>query len=376
MPLSLPSMPQLVYRVWHSATANLMSLPTPAASCESGSAVGGCQDPAGVSGCPTDTQLVGEVGDQQAVSHISSVEADVAELFDFMIGDHMSWKPKRKVDTEVRPGCLGDSGTGVPVGVAWSSARSWSEEIQEPGTRTASGEEPKGVAIRLLQTADVAQSGVQKRHRLGANNVALRSVVPARLCPGVPGGPGISAVGQSNCGPSSRVDLARRRPPASPCTVTHPLCSHPCISFNLALNRGGEVAKPGKVLQHCAGVIASKVSDQLTVFKVGITVNPVDRWRNAGFGYCNEGYTSMQLLHCERNSRACGFLEAALIAQFRGTLGCQNEAPGGEGFSTEGDCESMCYLYAVFRGLSRTAPDQRQPVATAVKSRCRPPPQR
>ena len=191
-----------------------------------------------------------------------------------------------------------------------------------------------------------------------------------------PGGPGISAVGESNCGPSSKVDLARRRPPASPFTVTHSLCSHPCISFNLALTRGGEVAKPGKVLQHCAGVIASKVSDQLTVFKIGITVNPVDRWRNAGFGYCNEGHTSMQLLHCERNSRACGFLEAALIAQFRGTQGCQNEAPGGEGFSTEGDCESMCYLYAVFRGLSRTAPERCQPVATAVKSRCRPPPQR
>lgn len=372
MPLSLPSTYQLVYRVEHSATANLMSLQTPA-SCESGSAAGGYQDTAGVRGCPSGTLLVGEVGDQQAVSHISSAEADAAELFDFLIADHMSWKPNHKVATNVRPGCLGASGTGAPG--------SRSEQIQEPGLRTVFGKE-QGAALRLLQTAGGAQSGVQKRQRLEANSVALRPVVPAvegrpaRLCPGVPGGPGISATSVSNCGTSSKVDLPRRRPPASPCTVTHPLCSHPCISFNLALTRGGEVAKPGTVLQHCAGVIASKVSDQLTVFKIGITVNPVDRWRNAGFGYCNEGYTSMQLLHCERNSRACGFLEAALIAQFRGTLGCQNEAPGGEGFSTEGDCESMCYLYAVFRGLSRTAPERRLPVATAVKSRCRPPPQR
>lgn len=361
MPLSLPSIQPLVYRVEHSASANLMSLQTPA-SCESGSAAGGYQDPAGVRGCATGILLEGEVGDQQAVSHISSAEADAAELFDFLIADHMSWKPNHKVATDVRHGCLGASVTGAPG--------SRSEQIQEPGLRTVFGKE-EGLALRLLQTAGGAQSGVQKRQRMEANSVALRPVVPA-----VPGEPGISATSVSNCSPSSMVDLARRRPPASPCTVTHPLCSHPCISFNLALNRGGEVAKPGTVLQHCAGIIASKVSDQLTVFKIGITVNPVDRWRNAGFGYCNEGYTSMQLLHCERNSRACGFLEAALIAQFRGTLGCQNEAPGGEGFSTEGDCESMCYLYAVFRGLSRTAPDRRPPVATAVKSRCRPPPQR
>lgn len=336
-------------------------------SCDPGSAVGGCQAPArtAAEGNPKRNPVVVNVVDQVAVRHVSSAEEDANELFNFLIADHIrSWNPKCRVAPAVGMGNSGDCGTCAGVDVVQSSAG-----LSRQGLRTAAEGEPLGGA----------QPGGSKRPRPSVNSGALVAAVPAVVVEPAkslvsPGVQGVPATGVPTHGPSSKVEPAQRRPPASPCTA-HPLCCHPSISFNLALTRGGEVAKPGKVLQHCASIIESKVSDQLTVFKVGITVNPVDRWCNTGFGYSQEGFTSMQLLHCERNSRACGFLEAALIAQFRGTLGCQNEASGGEGFSTQGDCETMCYLYAVFKGLSRTAPERRPPMATAVKSRCRPPPQ-
>ena len=392
---SLPWKPWPVYKVWPSASSpkqnlmrytaitNLMCL-QPQSPCDPGAAAAGYQARAKTAarGDSTGNPVVGNVGDQLAVRHLSSADEDATELFDFLIADHMSWNLKCKVAPAVPRGHLGDSGAGALMCVVPSSAG-----LTGQGLRSAAKEVPLGDTLELLQSAGDARPGGHKRHRASANSGALvvarpaMEVEPVRSLvypdvPGVPGVPGVPAMGVPENGPSSKVDHAQRRPPASPCTVAHPLCRHSCISFNLALTRGGEVAKPGKVLQHCAGIIESKVSDQLTVFKIGITVNPVDRWCNTGFGYCREGFTSMQLLHCERNSRACGFLEAALIAKFRGTLGCQNEAPGGEGFSTQGDCETMCYLYAVFKGLSRTAPERSPLVATAVKSRCKPPPQR
>ena len=119
----------------------------------------------------------------------------------------------------------------------------------------------------------------------------------------------------------------RQQPPHL--LAQHPLCNHPALTLNLVPARGGGPAKPGSVLQHCLSMIQCLTSDQLTKFKIGITARPAHRWANSQFGYALEGYLSMQLLHCEPSSRACGFLEAALIAMLRGVSGCQNEALGG-----------------------------------------------
>lgn len=146
----------------------------------------------------------------------------------------------------------------------------------------------------------------------------------------------------------------RQQPPHL--LAQHPLCNHPALTLNLAPARGGGPAKPGSVLQHCLSMIQSLTSDQLTKFKIGITARPAHRWANSQFGYALEGYLSMQLLHWEPSSRACGFLEAALIAMLRGVSGCQNEAPGGEGFSLDDDTESMCYLYVALQPLPRRPP--------------------
>jgi hypothetical protein len=104
----------------------------------------------------------------------------------------------------------------------------------------------------------------------------------------------------------------------------------------------------------------------LVVFKIGITARPDHRFCNKQFGYILEGYHYMVLLHCEKNSRACGFLEAALISFFRDTQGCANIAIGGEGFSLEADLEATCYLYLVIKNIPRLPPERRK---TAIKSR-------
>ena len=150
--------------------------------------------------------------------------------------------------------------------------------------------------------------------------------------------------------------------------AAHPECHHPSVSFDLApLSSSGLPAKPGTVLAHCRAAVACRVEGHLVVFKVGITLRPDHRFCNKQFGYFMEGYHYMVLLHCEHDSRACGYLEAALIGHFRSTQGCQNEAPGGEGFSLEGTQDHQSYLYLVVKNLSRLPPERQR---TAIKSRC------
>lgn len=333
------------------------------------------------------------------MAETSSQQAD--ELFNFLIGDHLSWNrptssksPRLNApEAQTAPADLGS-----PVPSSYSSPPLWEEEPDSDTLALAilleSGAPRKPKRPRLESTAAKFLPLVPGQGSAGGQSAASKVTRSVRSS----GGGGVpEEVPEVTELPQAK---GRQQPPHL--LAQHPLCNHPALTFNLAPARGGGPAKPGSVLQHCLSMIQSLTSDQLTKFKVGITARPAHRWANYQFGYALEGYLSMQLLHCEQSSRACGFLEAALIAMLRGVSGCQNEAPGGEGFSLDDDKESMCYLYVALQPLPRRPPagplrsrdsDPRAPVlpevpevpgvtvvpararATAAKSKGRPPPQ-
>ena len=90
-------------------------------------------------------------------------------------------------------------------------------------------------------------------------------------------------------------------------------------------------ALAGAVLAHASAAIAKRL--HCPAFKIGITTNPVQRWRNDRYGYrlSAEGFDRMVLLLATDSGNAAAFLEAALIGRFQKTRGCRNVAPGGEG---------------------------------------------
>ena len=340
------------------------------------------------------------------MAETASQQAD--ELFDFLIGDHLSWnQPTSRESTQLSA----PEAQTVPAEIVSPVPSS------QPSPPPLGEEEPGSDSLALAILLEGGAPLKPKRPRLDP--------AAAKFPPPVPGqgsantAPAAEAGGQSAPGKVTRnitssggrvleevpevpavteVPQVKGRQQPPHLLAQHPLCNHPALAFNLAPARGGGAAKPGSVLQHCLSMIQSLTSDQLTKFKIGITARPAHRWANSQFGYAQEGYLSMQLLHCERSSRACGFLEAALINMLRGVSGCQNEAPGGEGFSLDNDTESMCYLYVALQPLPRRPPagplrsrdsNPQAPIlpevpaepavtaivrATAAKSKGRPPP--
>lgn len=66
-----------------------------------------------------------------------------------------------------------------------------------------------------------------------------------------------------------------------------------------------------------------------TIFKIGLTRDPLHRWGNRAYGYNQEGFSRMIIL-CATVPAWAAALEAHLIGIFRGVPGCRNTAPGGE----------------------------------------------
>ena len=68
-----------------------------------------------------------------------------------------------------------------------------------------------------------------------------------------------------------------------------------------------------------------------TIFKIGITSEPLHRWANLSYGYCREGYQTMTLLAATTPEWAaaleCHLIDSALSAHGHG---CRNVALGGE----------------------------------------------
>ena len=80
------------------------------------------------------------------------------------------------------------------------------------------------------------------------------------------------------------------------------------------------------------------------IFKIGISANAPWRMFNEVYGYAVRGerYDRMDVLVASFLA-VCAYLERVLIASFRSTLGCRNDAPGGESAPKEG----LCFVYLV-----------------------------
>ena len=86
------------------------------------------------------------------------------------------------------------------------------------------------------------------------------------------------------------------------------------------------------------------IEGQPTVFKIGLTSDPLHRWANATYGYILDGYTSMTML-CVTVPTWAAAVERYLIQQFQGPHGCQNQASGGE--STPHQPPVLVYVVSV-----------------------------
>ena len=90
-------------------------------------------------------------------------------------------------------------------------------------------------------------------------------------------------------------------------------------------------------------------------FKIGLTTDPVRRFRNRKFGYCTLGYHTMVILSVHDDAQRIADLETSLLQVFRrydrqeicvnldGHPLCENRAPGGEN-AFGGIAPFFCYL--------------------------------
>ena len=76
-------------------------------------------------------------------------------------------------------------------------------------------------------------------------------------------------------------------------------------------------------------MVEKAIEGQPTVFKIGLTSDPLHRWTNFTYGYTRDGYTSMTMLRVTVPTWAAA-LERHLIQRFQGPRGCQNQSSGGE----------------------------------------------
>ena len=124
----------------------------------------------------------------------------------------------------------------------------------------------------------------------------------------------------------------------------------PYVHIAICRNR---LATAGVILEHCCCTIAAYIGVGPTVFKVGITGNPVHRWENPEWGYARELDRWQKLVILDVNGEVghSAMLEAALIRHFKMTHGSpngfRNERSGGD----NPPCSGPCYTYLVFRRL-------------------------
>lgn len=129
--------------------------------------------------------------------------------------------------------------------------------------------------------------------------------------------------------------------------LTHQL-KHPNIE--VALHPKFATAVAGVILRHCTAYVDQLLDRGPTIYKIGATWRPEHRWTNSAYGYRLDvdRWDCMHVLHAAR-SESIGFLEASLIAHYKGQHpdGLRNQAPGGEGIGQS----DLCYLYVVSRLL-------------------------
>ena len=110
---------------------------------------------------------------------------------------------------------------------------------------------------------------------------------------------------------------------------------------------------PG-IFDHCIARLKAFIASDRgpTVFKIGATKDPIERWMWPGTGYMYERYELMTVVAELKSLEGCQFLEHYLIRLYKGSMGCQNENPGGEGLFGE----PPFYIYIVCRFLRSRRP--------------------
>ena len=126
-------------------------------------------------------------------------------------------------------------------------------------------------------------------------------------------------------------------------TIMARLNASPSTCFNLFLPRAKLASS---VLDHCASVINSLAAIQGGRYKIGITMDPYNRWFNDEYGYGRgSAYASMHIITIARSMETAAFIEAALLREFRLTSEqCDNLACGGEGVDLQGE---LAFVYVV-----------------------------
>ena len=100
------------------------------------------------------------------------------------------------------------------------------------------------------------------------------------------------------------------------------------------------------VLEHCLALLQGLQRKGVSRFKIGITVDPYNRWFCPEYGYATDGvYGRMLIVAILRTMEAAAFLEAFLIREFRSSPGCDNSATGGEGVSVTHT--NLAFVYVV-----------------------------
>ena len=115
------------------------------------------------------------------------------------------------------------------------------------------------------------------------------------------------------------------------------------VSFDICKSRLGSA-----MLDHCEITISSIFSKYPAVFKIGVTQNPVPRWRYYEKDP-HDRWAHMTVLLAVPDSLSVGLVEASMIHRFQNTPGNRNVQKGGEGLHPLG--EGPYFAYVVFRCL-------------------------
>ena len=116
-----------------------------------------------------------------------------------------------------------------------------------------------------------------------------------------------------------------------------------------------EVDDLQRQLAHCRAIIEETLRDgYVKAFKIGITHQPVQRFRNEGYGYVTRKYSELCIVATSDNPFFIAQCEIELLTTYRrhdhngcvnihGHPLCQNRKPGGEG-AFHGRAPFCCYM--------------------------------
>lgn len=120
------------------------------------------------------------------------------------------------------------------------------------------------------------------------------------------------------------------------------------VEFDIPKNPRASASHVAKHVVDCVSKLSCK---HPAVFKIGITANPIKRWKHPVYGYCldrREKWQGMKVVSVNSSSFSAALLESFMISKFKGNLGCRNENPGGESACPG---EGPHFTYVVYRVL-------------------------